>query len=56
MAKSHSWTIDKRVVDGRETYYWAVLDKDHKEVRWGEEPTRAAAVFAAMKAIHQLER
>jgi hypothetical protein len=56
MPKGYSWTISRSVVQGRETYTWTVREPtDGKTVISGKEPSRAAALLAAMRAIQELE-
>ena len=54
-ANDHTWNISRHMVQGRETYGWAVLERAGKTIASGQELSRSAALLAAMKAIHQLE-
>jgi hypothetical protein len=54
VAKDYTWNISRRTVRGVRMYVWAVLERtDRKIVISGRELSRAAAVLAAMRAIHQ---
>lgn len=55
-ANGYTWIISRYVIQGRETFTWAVRDRaDGNTVISGKELSRAAAVLAAMRAIQRLE-
>lgn len=55
MSKNYSWNISRYMLHGCETYGWVVREGAGKTLASGRESSRAAALLAAMKAIHQLE-
>jgi hypothetical protein len=56
MAKEYTWDIRRRVLQGRETYVWAVIEcADGKIAMSGEELLHSSALQAVMRIIRRLE-